>query len=779
MLYLGDSLEILKTLPDNSLDACVTDPPYFLTNSGGSGFMGKEWDSLSVANAFAESILRSLSPVWLMAGEGSAQGAASTRINSSAAGKNIHALYVQRNSIDQSPSLSLGTFSVQENVLTRDEVLALSSALYPSLTPVIESQPVNVLYVVPILFRETETINIVRDVALRLVTARICEDLKTLLTLMDEQKTNAQTEAMTGSGLDSKFISATSLDVKSVESIVAEKRYSATISSPIEYQKTIRWLTSLRFVRNAMAMFTDNPGNIQILSERFHYLWAKEVFRVLKPGAHLLAFAGTRTYHPLANAIQSAGFEIRDQVQWIYGSGFPKSLDVSKAIDKAAGAERTEFEIDKDFLRRNPGKKLDGIDRKKEYSGTEFKEGIEAAKRFAPATPSAKQWQGWGTALKPANEPICVARKPLEKGLTVAQNVEKWGCGAINVDAGRIASGTDHVANCARTFQSGIWAKSGEAKSQMTTQAHAQGRWPANVIFDEVAAEMLDGQSIAGGIHSAGKARNKVVTSDYEASSYDMSGSRQMNRFNDSTIGASRFFYVAKASKRERNAGLDKTDLIWENDAWEKPDLKLALTGMFQLAKGISADLLTDESLWSTDMYGHSISEQYPKGMTYTISTALKLITELKTWSASPSYSIRESIQDAIRMIEANGLSLAESVEFTKTWSVNTTSEKTASLLGAVSALLPTLLQIKGFARSGNFHSTVKPIRLMEYLIKLITPPGGTVLDPFMGSGSTGVAAKRLGFHFTGIELSPEYFEIAKRRIEHKQEKAQLELEGA
>lgn len=346
------------------------------------------------------------------------------------------------------------------------------------------------------------------------------------------------------------------------------------------------------------AIVTDPPYGLSFMGKKWDYevpsvsLW-QEALRVLKPGGHLLSFGGTRTYHRMVVNIEDAGFEIRDQVQWLYGSGFPKSTDVSKRIDKEAGAEREVIGLNEDFLRRNPGKKLDGIDRKKEYSGTQFKEGAEAAAITAPSTDSAKQWEGWGTALKPANEPICLARKPLDKGLTAAQNVLKWGCGALNIDASRI--GLSEHGEDPRLGGKGQWnIKREQSKSTVslpaaTMSSHAQGRWPANIILDEEAAEALDIQ------------RPEV----------------------------SRFFYIAKPSTSERNAGLE--------------------------------------------------------------------------------------------------------------------------------------------GEHKNFHPTVKPVKLMEYLVRMITPPKGICLDPFMGSGTTGVACKNLGFEFIGIEREKEYIEIAKARLKNKQ----------
>jgi len=156
-------------------------------------------------------------------------------------------------------------------------------------------------------------------------------------------------------------------------------------------------------------------------------LWA-QCLRVLKPGGHLLAFSGSRTYHRMTVAIEDAGFEVRDQIMWIYGSGFPKSLDVSKAIDKAAGAEREVVGI-----------KSVGI--KNGAAGGSHEYGLKASEVdiTAPATSEAQQWQGWGTALKPAHEPICVARKPLTG--TVASNVLEWGTGALNIDGSRVRTG--------------------------------------------------------------------------------------------------------------------------------------------------------------------------------------------------------------------------------------------------------------------------------------------------------------------------------------------------
>ena len=343
-------------------------------------------------------------------------------------------------------------------------------------------------------------------------------------------------------------------------------------------------------------------------------LWT-ECLRVLKPGGHLVAFGGTRTYHRMTCAIEDAGFEIRDQIQWIYGSGFPKSHDVSKAMDKQAGAERQVV-----------GKSIGALPSgQNKYIGHPKHE----VNITALATDSAKAWHGWGTALKPAHEPAVLARKPLTG--TVADTVMTWGVGALNIDGCRVGTSKEVP---------GYFSKKEKTGTGFTIPAVSYGsghdanigRWPANVIFDEEASQVLDeqsGHSVSSGNirHNQGTpsvARGKFVP--FNGQGHTDSG------------GASRFFYVAKASKAEREAGLDS---------------------------------------------------------------------------------------DGDR---------------------------------------------------ANHHPTVKPIELMQYLIRLVTPKGGTVLDPFMGSGSTGCAAMLEGANFIGIDITPEYVDISERRIIHYANQNPMEL---
>lgn len=318
----------------------------------------------------------------------------------------------------------------------------------------------------------------------------------------------------------------------------------------------------------------------------------QEALRVLKPGGHLIAFSGSRTYHRMAVAIEDAGFQIRDQIMWIYGSGFPKSLDISKAIDKAAGEERKVI-----------GEKITG----RALGGSNWKDGDAGGQEMvsitAPATQEAQTWAGWGTALKPAHEPIVVARKPIEG--TVAANVLTYGTSGLNIDGARVAT-TD-------SFGGGAKGTSGFAagyEHDGWVQGSDAGRWPANVIHD---------------------GSDEVV---------EYFGEPQ------------RFFYCAKANKKDRNDGLDDFDAIRVHDGRKAGN---------------------------------------PGG-------------------SNP----RNRTNDA----------------------------------------------------KVNHHPTVKPTDLMRYLCRLITPPNGVVLDPFMGSGSTGKGAILEGFDFIGIEQDADYMKIAQARIE-------------
>jgi site-specific DNA-methyltransferase (adenine-specific) len=365
----------------------------------------------------------------------------------------------------------------------------------------------------------------------------------------------------------------------------------------------------------------------------FSFNWAKEAFRILKPGAFLLSFGGTRTYHRMACGIEDAGFEIRDCIMWIYGSGFPKSLNIGKQIDKIQGNERED-------LGENPNKR----DRTK----AEFNSVGNFGNNFR-LTKGNSEWEGWGTALKPACEPIILARKPLSEK-NVALNVLKWGTGGINIDECRIQNGEIiKVSGDKKQLQK--WkeqdGRTEKDKDEIinTPYEHNLGRFPANIILDEEAGEMLDEQS---GIQVSRGNRINVQYKNPNKPIIDFGGGIK-NDYNDKG-GASRFFYCAKASKSERNMGCEE------------------------------------------------LEEKQVDG------------TNGNKYLGLDSAGIRNP--------------------YTK-----------------------------------NNHPTVKPIKLIKYLIKLVSKEGAIILDPFLGSGTTAVACKQLNRNFIGIEKEKEYIEIANKRL--------------
>lgn len=380
------------------------------------------------------------------------------------------------------------------------------------------------------------------------------------------------------------------------------------------------------------SVVTDPPYGLSFMGKKWDYdvpsveFW-KEVYRVLKPGGHVLSFGGTRTYHRMVVNMEDAGFEIRDQIMWLYGSGFPKSHNIGKAVDKVQGNERETKGIVKGMGSNNTSSMNNG--------------GIK--QDFNPEyelTKGNSEWEGWGTALKPANEPICMARKPLSEK-TVVDNVLKWRTGGINIDGCRVGNDIIETTINKGPGDNGIYGK----YKGMDEPDYHEGRFPANIILDEEAGRVLDEQS--GVSKSTANQNYKWNNTDCEANTFQSRGKYTPR---DDKGGASRFFYCPKVSKKERNTGCDE------------------------------------------------LEEKVIEG--------------------------RDPGQDERNVAFKN----------------RPTPKK-------------------------NTHPTVKPIELMAYLCRLITPPNGVVLDPFMGSGSTGMAAVREGFRFCGMEMESEYFTIAEKRI--------------
>ena len=342
-------------------------------------------------------------------------------------------------------------------------------------------------------------------------------------------------------------------------------------------------------------------------------------FQLLKPGGYLLAFSASRNYHRMAVAVEDAGFEIRDQIMWIYGSGFPKSLNIGMGVDKKQGNDRVAV-----------GERTRNVKPFDDDNG--WNSNNTTGNHIY--TKGNTEWEGWGTALKPAHEPIVMARKPLEG--TVVDNVLEHGVGGINIDECRVGKEILEEQIAGRSNKIGTF----ERKNMITPKR--EGRFPANVMHDgsDVVNDIFPnskGSSGNGNAKVGETSKGAIPLRRGEAPLYNDEGS------------ASRYFYCPKTAKSERNQGLVEFD----------------------------------DKQYSHDGRKKSIENPYQRN---------------------------KSI-------------------------------------------------------SKNSHPTVKPVELMKYLCRLVTPKGGTVLDPFMGSGSTGMAAKDEGFDFIGIEREKEYFEISEQRI--------------
>jgi len=304
------------------------------------------------------------------------------------------------------------------------------------------------------------------------------------------------------------------------------------------------------------SIVTDPPYELGFMGKKWDNtgisynvdLW-KECLRVLKPGGHLLSFGGSRTYHRMACAIEDAGFEIRDQIMWVYGSGFPKSRNISKDMDievpaapgRKAISKREKVKAESDML--SQWHVQNGY-RKDQQSLHLAEEGLLTTTSNIPVSENAIKWDGWGTCLKPAHEPIVVARKPLSEK-KVADNVLKWNTGGINIDDCRIELNGDY-----KSKSNGRPSLTGLGDNYNPDNANKPddvGRFPANIIFDKEAGRLLDEQS--GTLKSGKNATRK----NPNAKGYhgNWGTGQEMTTYGDSG-GASRFFYCAKSSKKER-----------------------------------------------------------------------------------------------------------------------------------------------------------------------------------------------------------------------------------
>ena len=504
--------------------------------------------------------------------------------------------------------------------------------------------------------------------------------------------------------------------------------------------------------------------------QAWHYAWAVEALRILKPGGHLIAFGGERTYHRMACAVEDAGFEVRFMLLWITGQGFPKSLNVSKAIDKAAGANREVV------VHRTDGPSSWMLAQKLEHraaGGTGIGYADGSGKEYdvtVPATDAAKQWDGWGTALKPAATPIILARKPLSEP-NVAANILKWGTGAINIDGCRVAVDPVVDASQLRTMNRSKreggdgWGMSTTAGDEPTVVS-ASGRWPANVILDEEAAALLDEQTgdlTSGDITTLNRHSDKFRSVYAKFQGNRLEGGRPSN-----SGGASRFFYCSKADRAEREIGLDCFEVvIVEYETWEgevrKARLRVDMGKSPPRVIDVSGTLDSDALEWSTFLFGNGITAPSLLDIPSITATTSNLITTSETLNYLVRWLTREHIAVRSGKPESGG-SPAESAACSMPL-LTIISARTESLRGAGGVASATRWKINGNVASPADHPTVKPVDLMAWLCRLVTPPHGLILDPFVGSGSTGIAALRCGFRFIGLDKDPKWVVVADRRI--------------
>jgi site-specific DNA-methyltransferase (adenine-specific) len=417
------------------------------------------------------------------------------------------------------------------------------------------------------------------------------------------------------------------------------------------------------------------------------------VFRVLKHGGHIVAFFGTRTYDWGVMAMRLAGFEIRDCIQWIYGSGFPKSHNIALAIDK------------KDGIIGNRGKAINvggKGDRKDIQTSVSHSNGT-----LQPSYKSENKWEGWGTALKPANEPIVLARKPLEKGLSIAENVLKNGTGGINIDATRV--GLEE-----RTYK-GMSVKKPEGSGTFRDdnwmpkdiEVNVNGRFPANLILTHhPECECVGSKKVKSDAHHTHKYNGKKTL--YDGSWKD--GEDMGNKFADEN---------GEETIESWNCHEDCPIKIMDEQSGESKSQKSERVNI------IENQVFGKYNEQENTLRGHS-----DKG------GASRFF-----YVAKASKKERNKGLEAFEENQTKG-------------GGGTYNEEAGAKYGSIKA------------KAQNFHPTIKPVALMRYLVRMITPPNGIVLDPFNGSGTTGVACKVEGFNYVGIELDAEYCKISEARIE-------------
>jgi site-specific DNA-methyltransferase (adenine-specific) len=491
----------------------------------------------------------------------------------------------------------------------------------------------------------------------------------------------------------------------------------------------------------------------EIQAQEFHNQWAKECLRVLKPGGHLLAFGGSRTYHRLACGIEDAGFEIRDQIMWIYGSGFPKSMNIGKAIDKMQGNEREVIgERKAHDIRGNALMEATVPEFKKENNTFNYQ-----------FTKGNTEWEGWGTGLKPAHEPIVIARKPISEK-NVALNVLKYGTGGINIDESRIPSGTEHMrGNVGCKVTESDWKNNSGLGKEFIATDSPLGRFPANIIM-ECTCDILRIGKIEGVAGHFPKNCNMEGHTLYEGGFKDFTQEEK---------------YTEKECAIHTNPDCPcfKIDLqsgISNSNGGQSYSKKSEIYGEYSNDRIIEGCGFGDKggaSRYFKNIHEEGcpcrlLDEQAPTTGAFAPVKQDKRLNNVYgeyDYFGDDGKSFRGDLGGASRFFYCAKASKSE-----RNYGCEQLIEKPRADINKIMGESGNFKTGSGNDRTtkfSNFHPTVKPIKLMEYLVKLVTKEGAIVLDPFLGSGTTAVACIKLNRNWIGIEKNKEYIEIANARI--------------
>ena len=464
------------------------------------------------------------------------------------------------------------------------------------------------------------------------------------------------------------------------------------------------------------SIVTDPPYNLKFMGkkwddkgtpkefQKWNEKWAKQAYKVLKPGGYMIVFSGTKTYHRMVSGVEDAGFEIKDMIEWMYGTGFPKSYNISKGFDKQAGAEREVIGT------------YTAPDGKKRWGGVGFHGGVGEYTQTdrgqtpvtKPSTDKAKKWEGWGTALKPAHEPILLAQKPREG--TYCENIDKWGVGGINIEATRVDLNGEkltfeHTEKTSRS--SGIQGNTSDARAGETWENN-KGRFPANLLLTHHPDCDYNGKKKVKGSHDTtgvwGTNKNGSTFQGYGTQGQKHEGYADKNGME--TVSDWDCHPSCPVRRMNKQSGVSGASYR-EGDRASKQD------GIVPWNKG-------RESGRSVKNAGYT-----DKGGAARYFNQFHFVDE----------------------------------DFFKYTAKASKSERTCD------------------GNVDNDHPTVKPIELMKWLVRLVTPPEGLVVDPFCGSGTTCISAYEEGFDYIGMDNDKHSVEIARERMKyHKNEPSQLKL---